>query len=69
MLDGVNAAPLGLMAAVPVMLTRAALVDGLSIGLTGLYLGLAAFTKINSTRIILDAALIGLLRFTVAALP
>ena len=62
LLDGVNAASLGLMATVTLQLAREALADSTSIGLAAASFGLVAFTKINSTWIILGAAVIGLLR-------
>ncbi len=64
-LDGVNAASLGLMAAVTLQLAREALVNGLSVCLAAGSFALVLFTKINSTWIILAAALVGLLRFVI----
>jgi chromate transporter len=60
-LDGVNAAALGLMAAVTWQLGRASLVDPLTIVVAMAALGLLLRFKINSTWLILAGALIGLL--------
>lgn len=62
LMDGVNAASLGLMALVTFQLAREALTDSVSIALAAVSFGLVAFTKINSTWIILAAAVIGFLR-------
>jgi chromate transporter len=62
LLDGVNAASLGLMAVVTLQLAREALTDSVSIALAAASFGLVAFTKLNSTWIILVAAGIGFLR-------
>ena len=64
LLDGVNAASLGLMAAVTLQLAQEALVDGLSVGLTAISIALVTFTNLHSTWLILAAVLIGLLRVT-----
>ena len=61
-LDGVNAAALGLMAAVTWQLGRASIVDPLSGVIALAALGLLLRFKINSTWLILGGALIGLLR-------
>jgi chromate transporter len=60
LLDGVNAASLGLMAAVTVELGRASLVDPLTIGMGLVSLVLLWRTKINSTWLIAAGAVIGL---------
>jgi chromate transporter len=60
-LDGVNAAALGLMAAVTWQLGRASLVDLLTIVVALAAFGLLLRFKINSTWLILAGALIGLL--------
>ena len=59
-LDGVNAAALGLMAAVTWQLGRASLVDPLTIVVALAAFGLLLRFKINSTWLILAGALIGL---------
>jgi chromate transporter len=61
MLDGVNVASLGLMAAVTWQLGRDALVDPLTIALAILSLVLLLRFKINSTWLIAVGALVGLL--------
>lgn len=61
LLDGVNAAALGLMAAVTWQLGRAALVDLLTILIALTSLVLLARFKVNSTWLILAGGLIGLL--------
>jgi chromate transporter len=60
-LDGVNAAALGLMAAVTWQLGQASLVDPLTIVVALAVFGLLLRFKINSTWLILAGALIGLL--------
>lgn len=60
-LDGVNAAALGLMAAVTWQLGRASLVDPLTALMALAALGLLLRFKINSTWLILAGALVGLL--------
>lgn len=61
LLDGVNAAALGLMAAVTWQLGRAALVDPLTILIALASLVLLARFKVNSTWLIIAGGLIGLL--------
>jgi chromate transporter len=61
LLDGVNAASLGLMAAVTWQLGRASLIDPLTILIAILSFGLLILFKINSTWLILGGAIIGLL--------
>jgi chromate transporter len=63
LLDGVNAAALGLMAAVTWQLGRASWVDPLTIILGLISLGLVFRFKVNSTWLILGGAGVGLLRF------
>jgi chromate transporter len=60
-LDGVNAASLGLMAAVTWQLGRASIIDPLTIGLAVVSAVLLMRYKINSTWLIFGAAAIGLL--------
>ncbi len=60
LLDGVNAAALGLMAAVTIQLGQASLIDSLTIGLTILASILLFRTKINAIWLILGGAMIGL---------
>lgn len=61
-LDGVNAAALGLMAAVTMILGRASLVDVVTIA-QALVAGVLVFRlKVNSTWIILGGAVVGLIR-------
>jgi chromate transporter len=62
-LNGINAASLGLMAAVTIHLTQAVFIDPTSIILTILSLALVVFTRINTTWVILAAVLFGLARF------
>ena len=62
-LNGINAASLGLMAAVTIQLAQAVLIDPLSIILTISSLALVIFTHINTTWIILAAVLLGIVRF------
>jgi chromate transporter len=61
LLDGVNAASLGLMAAVTWQLARASLVDPLTLAMAALALMLLVRVKLNSTWLILGGALVGLL--------
>ncbi len=61
MLDGVNAASLGLMAAVTWQLGVASLTDALTLGLALLSLFLLLRYKVNSTWLIAGGALVGLL--------
>jgi chromate transporter len=61
LLDGVNAASLGLMAAVTWQLGRASLIDAVTAGLAVASLALLIRFKINSTWLIAGGALIGLL--------
>jgi chromate transporter len=62
LLNGLNAAALGLMAAVTLELARSALVDGWTIALAlGSLIALVRF-KINSTWLVLAGALVGLIR-------
>ena len=61
LLDGVNAASLGLMAAVTWQIGRASLVDPFTLLLTLVSLGLLLRFKLNSTWLIAGGALIGLL--------
>lgn len=62
-LDGINAASLGLMAAVTIQLAQAVLVDPGSIILAGISLALVVFTRINTTWIILAAIAFGIARY------
>ncbi|MDI6696661.1 MAG: chromate efflux transporter [Anaerolineales bacterium] len=62
LLDGVNVASLGLMAAVTWQLGRASLVDVLTIGMALLSLGLLIRFKVNSTWLILGGAVTGILK-------
>ena len=64
-LDGINAASLGLMAAVTIQLARAVLVDPGSIILAGISLALVVFTRINTTWIILAAIVFGIARYLI----
>ncbi|MCJ7518092.1 MAG: chromate efflux transporter [Anaerolineaceae bacterium] len=64
-LNGINAASLGLMAAVTIQLAQAVLIDPLSIILTISSLALVVFTQINTTWIILAAVLFGITRFLI----
>lgn len=61
LLDGVNAAALGLMAGVTIQLGMSALIDPLTILLAVLALGLLIRYKINATWLILVGAIIGLM--------
>jgi chromate transporter len=61
LLDGVNAAALGLMAAVTWQLGRASLVDPLTLGIAIAALVLSLRFKLNSTWLVLGGALVGLL--------
>jgi chromate transporter len=58
-LDGVNAASLGLMAAVTFQLGQSALVDPLTISIALISLVLLLRFKINSTWLIAGGALVG----------
>jgi chromate transporter len=60
-LDGVNAASLAVMAAVTVQLGRAALVDGLTLGLALVSAVLLLRFRVNSAWLVLGGALVGLL--------
>lgn len=62
LLDGVNVASLGLMAAVTWQLGRASLIDPLTIFITLVCLGLLIRFKVNSTWLIGGGAIIGLLK-------
>jgi chromate transporter len=62
-LNGINAASLGLMAAVTIQLAQAVFIDPTSIILTIFSLALVVFTRINTTWVILAAVLFGLARF------
>ena len=61
LLDGVNAAALGLMAGVTWQLGRSALVDPLTVAIAVVSLVLLMRFKVNSTWLIAGGALIGLL--------
>ena len=61
LLDGVNVASLGLMAAVAWQLGRASLADPLAIFISLISCGLLILFKLNSTWLILSGAMIGLL--------
>jgi chromate transporter len=65
-LNGVNAASIGLMAAVTIQLAKAVFVDLTSIILAVLSLTLVVFTKISTTWIILAAVLFGFARFWIS---
>jgi chromate transporter len=60
-LDGVNAASLGLMAAVAWVLSRASLVDASTVLIAAASLALLVRFKVNATWLILGGALIGIL--------
>ena len=62
-LNGVNAASIGLMAAVTIQLAKAVFVDLTSVILATLSLILVVFTKISATWIILAAVVFGFARF------
>lgn len=62
LLDGVNAAALGLMAAVAWQLGRASIVDPLTVVISGMALLALIRFKVNSTWLIIAGALAGLLR-------
>ena len=62
LLDGVNVASLGLMAAVTWQLGRASLIDPLTVLIGLVSLGLLVRFKVNSTWLILGGATIGLLK-------
>jgi chromate transporter len=62
-LDGVNAAALGLMAAVTWQLGRAAIVDGVTVALALLALGALVRLQLNSAWLVLGGAVIGFLRY------
>jgi chromate transporter len=64
-LNGVNAASIGLMAAVTIQLAKAVFVDLTSIILAVLSLILAIFTKISTTWIILTAVIFGIARYLI----
>jgi chromate transporter len=67
LLDGVNVASLGLMAAVTIQLGQAAFVDPLTIGLGVLAAVLLFRFKVNSTWLVLGGAAIGLLSLLFAS--
>lgn len=60
-LDGVNAASLGLMAAVTIQLARVSLIDPLTIIIAVLSAGALFFLRINSTWLIAGGGIVGLL--------
>jgi len=64
-LTGINAASLGLMAAVTIQLSRAVLVDATSIILALISFALVVFTSINTTWIIFTGILFGIVRFLI----
>ena len=66
-LDGVNAASLALMAVVAVQLGRAALVDGLTIGLGIAAAALLLRFRLNATWLILGGAVVGLARVAIGS--
>jgi chromate transporter len=68
LLDGVNVAALGLMAAVTWHLGRASLVDPLTIVIALVSLGLLVRFKVNSTWLIAGGAIVGLLRGVLSSL-
>ncbi len=59
LLDGVNAAAMGLMVGVTLELGRAALVDALTVGLAIVTLGLLVRFKLNSAWLVLGGAIVG----------
>jgi len=65
LLDGINAASLGLMAAVTWQLGRASLVDPLTIVMSLAAFGLLIRYKVNSTWLIAGGALIGLVNMLI----
>ncbi len=62
LLDGINAAALGLMAGVTLELGRAALVDGLTVSLALISLAILVRFKFNSVWLVLGGGLVGWLR-------
>ena len=60
MLDGVNAASLGLMAGVTVQLAQASLIDPLTVGIGLVSFALLTRLKLNATWLVAGGALIGL---------
>ncbi len=62
LLDGVNVASLGLMAAVTWQLSRASLIDPLTLLIAVVSLGLLTRFKVNSTWLIAGGAIVGLLK-------
>ncbi len=60
-LDGVNAASLGLMAAVTIQLARVSLIDPVTISIAVLCVGALFFLRINSTWLIAAGGLVGIL--------
>ncbi|MCH7519326.1 MAG: chromate efflux transporter [Candidatus Dadabacteria bacterium] len=60
-LDGVNAASLGLMAAVTIQLARVSLIDPLTIIIALLCVGTLFFLRINSTWLIAGGGIVGIL--------
>lgn len=60
-LDGVNAASLGLMAAVTIQLARVSLIDPLTIIIALLCIGTLFFLRINSTWLIAGGGIVGIL--------
>ena len=65
-LDGVNAASLALLAVVTVQLGRAAIVDGLTIGLAVASAVLLFGFRVNATWLVLGGAVAGLVRAVLA---
>lgn len=63
-LDGVNVASLGLMAAVTIQLAQAAVTDGLTLTLAVLSAGLLIRFRLNSAWLVLGGALAGLLAWS-----
>ncbi|MFI5385053.1 MAG: chromate efflux transporter [Fimbriimonadales bacterium] len=59
-LDGVNAAAIGLIAAVTVQLGREALIDAVSVGIAAVSLGVLLRFKVNSAWMILAGGVIGM---------
>ncbi|NIP51399.1 MAG: chromate transporter, partial [Phycisphaerae bacterium] len=60
-LDGVNAAALGLMAAVTIQLARVSLIDPITIVIAVASVGALFFLRLNSTWLIAAGGLIGIL--------
>ena len=62
LLDGINIASLGLMAAVTIQLGRASFIDPLTIAIAVVTAALLFYFRVNSTWLVMGGAVVGLLK-------